>query len=310
MAERTSAPRIHGGIDRPSLGAVIVVHNSERYLELLLASVARHLSPLPELVVVDTGRPDRAGQIARCYGATVIERPDNPGFGAANNLGIAKLSTDVCALLNPDVELLDDGLMHLVTMAAADRGLFAPSLVNPDGSLQRSAHPAPGRLDALLPALIHPLALPREIRLHADPWRARESRTVGWAMAACLVAQTAIFRQLGPFDERIFLFYEDLDLGLRARRAGIRTELHPEVAVRHFGGHSTLPAYGHEPIDLHARLRREIVGRQLGRAALAIDDLSQGVAFSTRAAARKLLGRTASRELTQLRALIAALRNS
>ncbi len=113
-------------------------------------------------------------------------------------------------------------------------------------------------------------------------------------------------RELGPFDEDIFLFYEDLELALRAARGGIVTELHPEVAVRHYGSHSTFPAYKGEPLELLAKLRRDVVGTQLGPRALALDDAAQALAFATRAGARIALRRDASRELAQLKAVRAA----
>ena len=131
----------------------------------------------------------------------------------------------------------------------------------------------------------------------------RYERQVGWALAACMVARTELLRSLGPFDERLFLFYEDLDLALRAADDGVVTELHPDVAVRHYGSHSTFPAYGGEPHELLARLRREVLSRRLGDRAVALDDATQSLAFATRAGARLLLRRDASRELAQLRAV-------
>jgi N-acetylglucosaminyl-diphospho-decaprenol L-rhamnosyltransferase len=288
---------------QPPFGAVVVTHNSERYLPGLFDSLARFIDPSPEVVVVDTGSRDQSADIARERGATVIERPDNPGFGTANNLGLQSIRSEVCVLLNPDIELLDPGLLQLVERARRERSLFVPRLLNADGSVQRSAHPAPGTAEALLPALVHPLALPRTLRLRADPWRSERPRVVGWALAACLVAQTDLLRELGPFDERIFLFYEDLDLALRAARRGVPTRLQPEVRVRHFGSHSTFPSYGGEPHDLLARLRREVIARGMGPRALRLDDLTQSLAFATRAGARMILRRDASRELAQFRAV-------
>ena len=127
---------------------------------------------------------------------------------------------------------------------------------------------------------------------------------------ACLAARTETLRRLGPFDPEAFLFFEDLDLCLRAAAAGVPTELHPEVRLRHAGGHATGPAYGGEPHALLARRRRAVVGARLGRRALALDDAAQSLTFATRAAARALLGRDATREREQLAALRAARRGN
>jgi GT2 family glycosyltransferase len=287
----------------PPFTAVVVIHDSEAELAALLDSVDRHLPDAPRIVVVDNGSRDGGAALARMRGADVVERPDNPGFGPASNDGVARAETAVTVLLNPDVELRDAGLAELVRRAARADALLAPRLLVLDGTVQRTAHPIPGDAEAFLPALVHPPLLPRALRLRAEPWRAEEPRRVGWVIAACLAARTATLRRLGPFDPRAFLFYEDLDLCLRARAAGVPTELHPDVVLGHVGAHATAPAFGGEPYALLARRRREVVEARLGRRARALDDAAQGLTFATRAAARRLVGRDAARPRAQLRAL-------
>jgi N-acetylglucosaminyl-diphospho-decaprenol L-rhamnosyltransferase len=255
--------------------------------------------------VVDTGSSDGGPALARTHGAEVIELAGNPGFGAANNAGLARARHGTTVLLNPDTELLDSSLATLAAHASArPRALHAPRLLDPDGSVQRSAHPRPGTVGALVPALVHPPLLPRALRERAEPHRAESARTVGWAVAACLAAATATLRELGPFDPAVHLFAEDMDLGLRARAAGIPTVLHPRLRVRHTGGHAILR--GGEPYLRLAERRRAVVGDRLGARALALDDTAQALTFTTRIAARSVLRRDASRERAQLRALRAA----
>jgi GT2 family glycosyltransferase len=291
-------------VSAPSLSLVVVIHDSAADLARLLASVEQHLATPAELVVVDSGSssPDGA-ELARAAGAVVVELPGNPGFGAANNAGVARASGSVCALVNPDIVLLDGGLIRLADGAVGRDMLLVPRLLNDDGSVQRSAHPLPGQVGGLLPALLPPALLPRGVRERAEPWRGDRATSVGWAIAACVVASTGLLRRLGPFDPDTFLFYEDLDLCLRARARGVPTVLEPAVALRHRGAHSTRAAYSGEPHELLARRRREVVGAQLGRAALALDDAAQALTFATRAGARAGLGRDASRERAQLAAL-------
>jgi len=290
------------------LGLVVVIHDSAPELERLLDSVSDRLTTAPQVVVVDTGSRDGGAELARRRGAELVSLPGNPGFGAANNAGLARVREPLAALVNPDVELLDDGLMRLAVRAQGAERLFVPGLINPDGGRQRSAHPLPGTLGAFIPAVLPPAALPRAVRERVEPWRARAPRTVGWAIAACVVARTRLLRRLGPFDPDIFLFHEDLDLCLRARAAGVATELHPEIVLRHAGGHSTRAAYPDEPHLEVARRRREVVARELGRRALALDDAAQATTFAARILARGLLPRDSARERAQLRALLTARR--
>jgi N-acetylglucosaminyl-diphospho-decaprenol L-rhamnosyltransferase len=241
---------------------VVVLHDSEPELRALLASAEQHLDGAPQLVVVDSGSSDGGADLARAHGADVVDLPDNPGFGAATNAGLARARHEVTVLLNPDCELVDGSLApHAALPAVHTRALQAPRLLDPDGTLQRSAHPLPGTVGALLPALVHPPLLPRSVRERVEPHRGGTARSVGWAIGACLAAATARLRELGPFDPAVHLFAEDMELCLRARTAGIPTVLHPQLTVRHAGGHATLRAG--EPLELLARRRREAVASTL-----------------------------------------------
>ena len=262
------------------ISVVTVIHNSAEHLTRLLASLDQHL-PQAQVIVADSGSSDDGAQIARDAGAEILDLPDNPGFGPANNAGVARARHDVTALLNPDVELLDDGLQRLAARTT-DGTLLFPRLLNPDGSVQDTAHPLPGTTGEILRAF-----LPH--RLAPQPYRAESTREIGWAIAAAVVARTATLRALGPFDPQAFMFYEDLDLCLRADRC----ELHPDVALRHVGGHSTGP----DRLSVEATRRREVIGERLGAKALRRDDLAQALTF-LRAGARS---RRAREQLAALR---------
>ena len=283
---------------------VVVLHDSAGPLPALLASLGRLPSP-PQLIVVDTASSDEGPAVARAAGAEVVVLGDNPGFGAANNVGVERAEHPLTVLLNPDCELLD-GSLALLAARAAGGDLWVPRLLNPDGSLQRSAYPLPGTVGALLPAVVHPPILPEPLLERVEPFRSERARSVGWAIAACVAASTETLRRLGPFDPGQFMFYEDMDLCLRARAAGIPTVFEPAVRIRHVGGHSTRPVYDGDPHDLLAQRRRQVVGANRGSAALALDDLAQALTFGTRAAGRLLLGRRADRERAQLSAVLRA----
>jgi GT2 family glycosyltransferase len=284
---------------------VVVLHDSAPELRVLLRSLEIHAPERPQVVAVDSGSADAGAKLAADWGAEVVSLPSNPGFGTASNAGVARARHPSCVLLNPDCELLDGSLGVLAGWAAAVPGaLHAPRLLNPDGSVQRSAHPLPGTVGALLTAPFHPPLLPRGVRERIEPYRAGRARSVGWAIGACLAGPTPVLRALGPFDPAAHLFAEDMELCLRARAAGLPTVLHPELVVRHAGGHATHRAG--EPFDVLARRRRAVVGATRGPAALALDDAAQALTFASRAAAHALTGGDARRPARQLAALVKA----
>jgi len=295
-----------------SFSVVVVLHDSAPDLGRLLRSLEHHhAADAPQVICVDSGSADdgAGAEVARAHGAEVVALR-NVGFGAANNAGVARARHDVTVLMNPDTMVLDPvALPALAAEAAVADALHVPRLLNADGTVQDSAHPLPGSFGQALLAIAHPPRLPLRLRLAAQPWRAQDTGEVGWAIAACVAARTTTLRRLGPFDPAAFLFFEDLDLCLRARGAGVPTVLHPDLVVRHAGAHSTGPAFGGEPHRVLARRRREVVLARLGAGALRRDDALQALTFATRIVAARLGGRVADTERARLAALRSARRD-
>jgi N-acetylglucosaminyl-diphospho-decaprenol L-rhamnosyltransferase len=289
------------------IALVTVSHDSGPELDALLASVGRHL-PGARVVVADSGSSDDSLERARAWdgGLTAIALGENVGFGRAANAGVAAVEEPVTVLLNPDVELVDSSLAALAAEALrADRParILAPLVLLPDGSRQDSAQHEPGSAALALSALLPPGAMPGRLRRAVDPWRSDSPRRVGWAVGCCIGARTETLRELGPFDESIFLYGEDLELGLRASDHGVETWFWPAARVLHHGAHSTGPAFGGEPFELLATQRREVVTRRRGRRRARLDDWQQLVTFADRIALKRLLRRPAGRERAQLAAL-------
>ena len=128
---------------------------------------------------------------------------------------------------------------------------------------------------------------------------------MGWAIAACLAAPTALLRRLGPFDPGAFLFYEDMDLCLRAHAAGVPTVLHPERRgapprrAQHGAARSAA-----RPSTCRRGGGARWSARGWGRGRWRIDDGAQALTFGLRAA----VGRERGRNMAALRALRAARR--
>ena len=104
----------------------------------------------------------------------------------------------------------------------------------------------------------------------------------------------------GPVRARIFLYGEDLELGLRAGDEGVATWWWPGARVIHHRAHASRKAFGGEPFALLAAQRRAVVGQLRGPRAARLDDALQLVTFADRAALKALARRPAARERRQI----------
>jgi N-acetylglucosaminyl-diphospho-decaprenol L-rhamnosyltransferase len=256
------------------------------------------------VIVVDNASSDPSREVAERAGAELIALDHNHGFGQAANIGVSVVHEPVTVLVNPDVELVDDSLAAVAERARPGE-LYAPLLLNRDGTRQDSAHPRPASAATALHAVLPGQLLPPPLRQAVQPWRSGQRRRVAWATAACLVARTETLAALGPFDESIFLYAEDLDLGLRCP-----TWFEPTARVVHSGAHSSLTEFGGENYELLAKQRRKVVRRRLGGVQAFVDDGIELLTFADRALLRRLSGRSAERESARFRARLKAARDA
>ena len=201
-----------------SFAIVIVLYRSRDEL----AHAARRAAALPQLVVVDNGPDDGGAALAAQHGATVIERRDNPGFGAACNLALEHVTEDVTVLLNPDTET---GRQR--ARQARPARPSAADCTRPDWSTRRD-RPAQRASAPRHARGVHPRAAPdRSLARRAVPRQAAADRRLGRRRRAR--RPDGRLREL-RFDPSIHLWAEDMDLCLRARAQGIRTILPPRPA--------------------------------------------------------------------------------
>ncbi len=287
--------------ETPELALVTVTHESERELAALLHSVARHV-PAAQVVVVDCASSDGSVEVARDRRlVTTIELDENIGFGRASNVGLKAVLAPVTLLVNPDVELIDGSPLTFAAEALREPPrLFAPLVLSPDGSRQDTVHPLPASPPDLARAVVSPTFAGATLA----PWKSSTPRRVGWAVGCALAARTETLRHLGPFDESIFLYSEDLELCLRAAEHGIETWFWPDARVLHHRAHSSNKTFGGEPFELVARARHDVVARRMGTGRARLDDVSQAVTFASRVLVKRALGRPAARERKQLEAVL------
>jgi N-acetylglucosaminyl-diphospho-decaprenol L-rhamnosyltransferase len=285
---------------------VVVTWQCADALGLLVDSMNRWLVSIPELVVVDNASDDDPEREARRWrGEVRFHRNDeNQGFGAATNTGIALTGRDAVVLLNPDTTLLDDGLAELAAEAVRLGGLAGPRLLDADGSVQPSASGPPAGFWPWAAALWPGAVAPSSVQARIAPWRLESRTRVTWLTAACLAAPRDVLVALGPFDPAIHLYAEDIDLGLRAERAGIPCWFCPEVCrVVHSGNVSSGRRFPDAGLRIGARNRRAVLRRAYGPRRERGARLAGLVNLSVRVAAKRALRRDAAWEAACLRAL-------
>jgi N-acetylglucosaminyl-diphospho-decaprenol L-rhamnosyltransferase len=220
-----------------------VSYDSHTDLPDCLASISRHINLVTCIVVVDNG-PDQSASStlvqslpAHDPSISVVPFRPNRGFGAACNEGAQSAGpADLLLILNPDARLLPG---TVPTMVAAFRsnpslGIASPTLIASDGQVAEAGGTIPtplGSLSAKLRRLLGLHTVPR-------PYEPRGVVTTDWVSGAAMMIRRDAWDVVGGFDERFFLYMEDVDLCLRVRAAGWTVGIVPAAQVVHAGGGS------------------------------------------------------------------------
>jgi hypothetical protein len=230
--------------------AVVVSWNTREHLARTLSALEGAADGLRvETVVVDNGSTDGSQAMVadKFPRVRLIQSPANVGFARACNVGAAAGTGRAVLLLNSDCELEPGALGVLLGALDADPMLAAvfARLLNADGTLQPSVHdalPTPWSYagdvvfaSSLRYALYRAPRLKRAL-LRTTLARHRRAHDVAWGGAACMLVRRKAFDAVDGFDERFFMYMEDVDLCARLGAAGFRLRFVPEaVAVHHWG---------------------------------------------------------------------------
>lgn len=242
----------------PQLSIVIVTFNSTADVARCLDSLTRTPPRAPhEIIVVDNASSDGTADLIRAQWpqVRVVDAGGNVGFARANNLGIRIASGALVLLLNPDAVADGAAIDGLAACLDQHPGIAAvgPRIVDGQGRAELSWGP-----------MISPLAEARQKLLvigHARRWplaaaavarRTARSRDVDWISGACLMARRDDLQAIDLFDERFFLYTEDVDLCARLRARGRRVHFLASVSIVHHRGRSGASA----PAATRAAYRR------------------------------------------------------
>ncbi|OBJ71099.1 N-acetylglucosaminyl-diphospho-decaprenol L-rhamnosyltransferase [Mycobacterium sp. 1274756.6] len=228
------------------LPVVTVTYSPGSHLDRFLASLSLATDRPVAVVMADNGSTDGAPQAAvRDHeGVTLFDTGGNLGYGTAINRAMAQVdpAAEFVVVANPDVQWGPGSIDALLT--AAQRwpraATLGPLIRDPDGSVYPSARHLPSLIRGGMHAVVGPV-WPR------NPWSLAyrqerlepSERPVGWLSGACLLVRRTAFDAVGGFDERYFMYMEDVDLGDRFGRAGWQNVYVPSSEVLHDKGHST-----------------------------------------------------------------------
>lgn len=239
-----------------AIDVVIVNWNAGPQLAEAVASIARYHDDLvSSVVVVDNASTDdslaRTGAITDLpFHLQVIHNAENRGFGAACNQGAALARSEYLLFLNPDTRLFMDSLrIPLAFMRHSensDVGIIGIQLVDEHNLISRSCARFP-TLGLFFAQAFGVDRLPgfRHLSIHMTEWAHDETVTVDHVIGAFYFMRRSLFEELSGFDERFFVYLEDLDFSLRARQAGWRSVYLAEAKAFHAGGGTSRQVKAH-----------------------------------------------------------------
>jgi GT2 family glycosyltransferase len=240
---------VDGGTTRSRLDIVIVNWNTGPHLRecLLSVSAARQtVFDLGDVVVVDNASSDCSllGIEDLSVPLRVLRNAENRGFAAACNQGAAEGRGDLVLFLNPDTRLFPETLDRSVSFMADRRnraiGICGAQMVGPDDTPEFSCSRFPTLWMFVAKMLGLSYAFPQLIpQQRLSPSETNQSRCVDQVIGAYFLIRRPLFEALGGFDERFFVYMEDVDLAYRARQLGYPSYFLKHVSVYHREGASS-----------------------------------------------------------------------
>ena len=218
----------------------VINYNTKEWLDACLKSVTS-VPPLAahEIYVIDNGSTDGSADFVHRHHPDVhlIENAGNLGFSAAANQALRTSHAKYVLILNTDTEVDPEAIDILVEFGDANdqMGAAGPLLLNTDGTIQLSGRRFPSFLDATMHAFLGIFwpENPFSVRYRMLDWDRQSERTVDWVSGAAMFIRREAARDVNFFDERFFMYVEDMDLCNRLWHKGWKVYFCPEARVIH-----------------------------------------------------------------------------
>jgi hypothetical protein len=289
-------PPSPGRKDLSSLDVVVVAFHSGDLLEQCLTAVADFVPAGSRFFVVDNSPDDEsaAKAVAGLPAAELVSEPRNVGFAAAANDGIARGGGDVVMIVNPDIASITGSYDAVRSLFARrpDAGAVAVHITKASGALEHCRRFP--RLADFVAGAVGTFGERIQLARGRPPpmleWNHEDVREVDTATGALLFLRRTALEHVGPFDDRFFMYFEEIDWLYRARRRGWRLIFTPEVRCLH-GGRASSPGVEADHSLLLLESSYTFVRKRFGALAEALLRLTWIVADGARLAVS--LGRTA-----------------
>ena len=225
-----------------NLVSIVVVNwNAGKQLRACVDSIAQHAHELAcETIVVDNASTDGSEVgIEDLPNITLIRTGANLGFGKACNLGAQQTKNELLLFLNPDAALYADtlpkALAYMQDPANAKVGIAGVQLLDEVGQVSRSCARFPSALGFVAHAFGLDQFYPRLGHAMAE-WDHAQTREVDQVIGAFFLVRRELFEALHGFDERFFVYFEEVDFAYRAHKAGWRSLYLANTQAFHAGG--------------------------------------------------------------------------
>jgi N-acetylglucosaminyl-diphospho-decaprenol L-rhamnosyltransferase len=266
----------------PLVDVVVVAYNSRATLRDCVAPLAGE--PDFTITVVDNASSDETLAVVSDLPVRALRQATNGGFAVGCNRGAAEGGAPWLLFLNPDATIAPNDVRMLAEAAARDgAAVVGPRLLGADGQLAWSQRRFSRLRSTWSQAVFLHRIAPKAAwsdELVRDAGRYRAARDVEWLSGACLLVRRDIYESLNGFDERYFLYCEDMDLCARTWGAGHVVRFEPRAVARHIGGASSGEG---ETLPLVARSRILYARRHFKPLAVPLEALGLALTFATHA---------------------------
>ncbi|MDP2209679.1 MAG: glycosyltransferase family 2 protein [Bacteroidota bacterium] len=222
---------------------IILTYNGLSLTRQLLNSLKKNVDiKNNEVIVVDNASTDNTvAELKKEYDwIQVIENEANIGFGAANNLAAKIARGEILLFLNNDVIVEDDFITQVVQKLSNDTiGALGPKILNPDHTFQLSAGRYPTVLNELEDKFVYKYYRRIGWLRKSVENKFSKEKLVDWITGASLFIKRKVFNEIGGFDEKYFMYFEDKDLCKRVRDLGYNVVYFPDVRIVHLLGQSS-----------------------------------------------------------------------